>query len=80
MSFDLQPLAMDEAAWQRVRAKFSADGVEVPDAATGQIERDGITAAFTWDGRTLRVTVLHKPLLYPERTVREKLTEYIETA
>ena len=80
MSFDLQPIALDPDEWGRVRSAFAREGVDVPDMASGEIEQSGIKARFTYDGSTLRVTVVEKPWLYPEGVVRSHLTEFIENA
>lgn len=80
MSFDLHPIQLTEAKWQAVRAKFAAEGIDVPDEANGEIERDNIKAQFTWDGKTLRITIVKKPFYYPESTVTKHLSEFITTA
>ena len=79
MSFDLQPIPCDEVKWQRVRAKFAADGVEVPDSTSGTISYKGVMASFTFDGNYIRITVLDKPWV-TEGFVETKLDEYIESA
>ena len=80
MSFDLQPIPCDENQWQRVRAKFAADGVEVPDSASGTITKGGVTAQFTWNGSVLRITVTDKKWWYPEDQVTKGLTDFIDNA
>lgn len=80
MSFDLHPIELTPERWQAVRARFKSQGVTVPDEASGEIDKDGIKAQFTYDGQVLRVTIIDKPWLYPAGTVAEKLTEFITEA
>lgn len=72
LQFDATP-----EQFQAVRRNFEKNGVDVPDEASGEIEQDDVKARFTYDGRTLRVSVYEKPWYAPESMVEEKLRDFI---
>ncbi len=53
-------------------------GIEL-SGQEGTIAKDGVTASYSFDGKTLLVSVLHKPMFYPMATVESKLTAWLGT-
>lgn len=72
--------AMSEGRWQAVRGRFAEKGVDVPDEASGEISEHGVKVRFTWDGWTLRLTIVDKPFYLRESRVVDGLTEFITAA
>jgi len=68
---------LTEDQWQGVRSKFLAEGIDVPDEASGSIYQMGVECGFTWDGKTLRVSVNSKPWWLSDRRVTDGLNEFI---
>lgn len=63
--------------FQAIRRNFAEHGVEVPDETSGEISQHGVTARFTYDGITLRLSIIKKPFLATTSYVTNSLNEFI---
>ncbi len=69
-------VALTPAQFAAKCAELNARGVRIADPE-GTISKDGVTASYTYDGATLTVNVLHKPMLYAMSVVESKLTVWL---
>lgn len=72
LTFEINP-----QQFEALRKHFAMHGVDVPDEAAGEISQKGVKIAFTYDGITLRLTIIDKPWLVTEDYVAGKLSEFV---
>jgi hypothetical protein len=61
-----------------MRKKLEDAGFYVPPEDAGQIQGNGITANYNWDGiSNLKISIIEKPLIYSCGLVIGKLTEFV---
>lgn len=66
-------------AFDCMKAKLQAYGIEVQPGNEGELSGGGVTAEFEWDGRSeLTITVKKLPLLVSCKTADEKLMYFVD--
>lgn len=78
MSEPLQ-FTLSPAEFERLRHRLNERyHLEVPESNSGELETNGVTLSYEYDGRsTLLVRILHKPLLVPTSSIALRLHEWL---
>lgn len=80
----MTPISLDfpcsPEKFQAIRMNFAEHDVLVPDEASGFLQHHGVGVRFTYDGITLRLSIVSKPIWVTDRRVTDGLTEFIQAS
>jgi hypothetical protein len=67
---------MTQGEFDAVAARLKSQGIDL-SGPTGTIEKMGVKAGYAYDGETLTVEVMEKPVFVTREYVEEKLKEWL---